>query len=64
MKSPTIGVLHPGDMGATVGASARANGLRVLWASEERSPQTRERAAAAGLEDAEDACVALSPPAM
>ena len=52
MKSPTIGVLHPGDMGTTVAASARANGLRVLWASEERSPKTRERAAAAGLEDA------------
>jgi 3-hydroxyisobutyrate dehydrogenase-like beta-hydroxyacid dehydrogenase len=53
MKSPTIGVLHPGDMGATVAASALANGSRVLWASEERSLQTRERAAAAGLEDAE-----------
>jgi 3-hydroxyisobutyrate dehydrogenase-like beta-hydroxyacid dehydrogenase len=52
MKSPTVGVLHPGDMGATVAASARANGLRVFWASEERSAQTRERAAAAGLEDA------------
>jgi 3-hydroxyisobutyrate dehydrogenase-like beta-hydroxyacid dehydrogenase len=52
MTIQTIGVLHPGDMGATVGASARAGGSRVLWASEERSPQTRERAAAAGLEDA------------
>jgi len=52
MKSPTIGVLHPGDMGATVAAAGRAGGSRVLWASEERSPQTRERAAAAGLEDA------------
>src|SRR3972149_5044812 len=52
MKSPTISVLPPGDMGATVAASARAGGSRVLWASEERSPQTRERAAAAGLEDA------------
>lgn len=51
MTSQTIGVLHPGDMGATVAASARANGLRVLWASETRSPQTRKRAAAAGLED-------------
>jgi 3-hydroxyisobutyrate dehydrogenase-like beta-hydroxyacid dehydrogenase len=40
-------------MGATVAASALANGSRVLWASEERSLQTRERAAAAGLEDAE-----------
>jgi len=52
MTSHTIGVLHPGEMGATVGASARAGGSRVLWASEGRSAQTRERAAAAGLEDA------------
>src|SRR5713226_2304132 len=51
MASSTIGLLHPGDMGSRVGASARANGLRVLWASEGRSPQTLERAAAAGLED-------------
>jgi 3-hydroxyisobutyrate dehydrogenase-like beta-hydroxyacid dehydrogenase len=39
-------------MGVTVGASARAGGSRVLWASEGRSAQTRERAAAAGIEDA------------
>ena len=52
MTNATIGVLHPGDMGGTVGASARANGLRVLWASEERSAQTRTRADGAGLEDA------------
>jgi 3-hydroxyisobutyrate dehydrogenase-like beta-hydroxyacid dehydrogenase len=51
MTNLTIGVLHPGDMGSTVGASARANVSRVLWASEERSAQTAERAAAAGLED-------------
>jgi 3-hydroxyisobutyrate dehydrogenase-like beta-hydroxyacid dehydrogenase len=52
MTSHTIGVLHPGEMGVTVGASARAGGSRVLWASEGRSAQTLERAAAAGLEDA------------
>jgi 3-hydroxyisobutyrate dehydrogenase-like beta-hydroxyacid dehydrogenase len=52
MTSHTIGVLHPGEMGVTVGASACAGGSRVLWASEGRSAQTRERAAAAGLEDA------------
>jgi 3-hydroxyisobutyrate dehydrogenase-like beta-hydroxyacid dehydrogenase len=52
MTSQTIGVLHPGEMGVTVGASVRAGGSRVLWASEGRSAQTRERAAAAGLEDA------------
>jgi len=52
MTDLTIGVLHPGEMGGSVGASARANVSRVLWASEERSAQTAERAAAAGLEDA------------
>ena len=48
----TIGLLHPGEMGASVGASARANGSRVLWVSEGRGAETRQRAAAAGLEDA------------
>jgi 3-hydroxyisobutyrate dehydrogenase-like beta-hydroxyacid dehydrogenase len=52
MTDLTIGVLHPGEMGGSVGASARANVSRVLWASEGRSAQTAERAAAAGLEDA------------
>jgi 3-hydroxyisobutyrate dehydrogenase-like beta-hydroxyacid dehydrogenase len=47
----TIGLLHPGEMGASVGASARAGGHRVLWASEGRGDDTRRRAAAAGLED-------------
>jgi 3-hydroxyisobutyrate dehydrogenase-like beta-hydroxyacid dehydrogenase len=48
----TIGLLHPGEMGASVGASARANGSRVLWVSEGRGADTRQRAAGAGLEDA------------
>jgi len=48
----TVGLLHPGDMGAVVGACARAAGQRVLWASAGRSAETRGRAAAAGLEDA------------
>ena len=48
----TIGLLHPGDMGAVVGACARAAGQRVLWASAGRSADTRARATAAGLEDA------------
>jgi 3-hydroxyisobutyrate dehydrogenase-like beta-hydroxyacid dehydrogenase len=52
MTDLTIGVLHPGEMGGSVGASARANVSRVLWASEGRSAPTAERAAAAGLEDA------------
>jgi len=48
----TIGLLHPGEMGASVGAAARANGARVLWASEGRGADTQRRAAGVGLEDA------------
>jgi 3-hydroxyisobutyrate dehydrogenase-like beta-hydroxyacid dehydrogenase len=48
----TIGVLHPGEMGSGVGASARAAGARVLWVSEGRGTATRTRAEADGLEDA------------
>ena len=51
MAARTVGLLHPGEMGAAVGAVLRGRGLRVLWASEGRSAGTRERAAAAGLED-------------
>lgn len=52
MAAVTIGVLHPGEMGSGVGASARATGARVLWVSEGRGPATRTRAEADGLEDA------------
>ncbi len=48
----TVGVLHPGEMGAAIGASARSSGAEVLWAPEGRSPATRQRAAEAGLEAA------------
>jgi 3-hydroxyisobutyrate dehydrogenase-like beta-hydroxyacid dehydrogenase len=67
----TIGILHPGDMGSVVGACALAAGARVLWASEGRSAGSRERAAAAGLEDARtvaavvaasDVIVSVCPP--
>jgi 3-hydroxyisobutyrate dehydrogenase-like beta-hydroxyacid dehydrogenase len=51
MAHLTVGVLHPGEMGSVVGAAARANGLRVLWASDGRSAGSRARAAKAGLED-------------
>ncbi len=47
----TIGLLNPGEMGSAVGASARTDGARVLWASEGRGGETRRRAEAAGLED-------------
>jgi 3-hydroxyisobutyrate dehydrogenase-like beta-hydroxyacid dehydrogenase len=47
----TVGLLHPGEMGAAVGAVLRGRGHRVLWASEGRSAETKARADAAGLED-------------
>jgi 3-hydroxyisobutyrate dehydrogenase-like beta-hydroxyacid dehydrogenase len=47
----TIALLHPGEMGAAVGACLVSRGIRVVWASENRSPATRERAEHAGLED-------------
>ena len=50
-SSTTVGLLHPGDMGAAVGATAVAGGARVLWASEGRSAATRARAREVGLED-------------
>ena len=50
--SRTVGIFHPGAMGASVAAAARTGGAAVLWASEGRSTSTAGRAAAAGLEDA------------
>ena len=47
----TIGLLHPGEMGATVGAAARANDVQVVWASNGRGSETRDRADASGLTD-------------
>jgi 3-hydroxyisobutyrate dehydrogenase-like beta-hydroxyacid dehydrogenase len=46
-----IGVLHPGEMGAAVGACLTQRGLTVLWASAGRGPATAARAASAGMRD-------------
>jgi 3-hydroxyisobutyrate dehydrogenase-like beta-hydroxyacid dehydrogenase len=51
MAAATIGLLHPGEMGAAVGSALRARGERVVWASDGRSAETRDRAEEAGLED-------------
>jgi hypothetical protein len=51
MDQNLIGVLHPGEMGAAVGACLVQRGLTVLWASAGRSAATADRAAAAGLRD-------------
>jgi 3-hydroxyisobutyrate dehydrogenase-like beta-hydroxyacid dehydrogenase len=48
----TIGLLHPGEMGAAIGAALVGGGHRVLWASAGRSAQSAARAEAAELVDA------------
>jgi 3-hydroxyisobutyrate dehydrogenase-like beta-hydroxyacid dehydrogenase len=47
-----IGLLHPGEMGAAVGACLTSRGHTVWWASTGRGPATVSRAKAAGLSDA------------
>ena len=46
---PTVGLLHPGAMGVSVGAALRMRGVRVLWCPNGRSSETRQRAEAEGL---------------
>lgn len=48
-----VGILHPGEMGISVAASAQNSGNIVFWASEGRSLQTRERAQRYSLVDAQ-----------
>jgi len=52
MAGQTVGLLHPGEMGAAVGAVLVRQGHRVVWASAGRSAKSRGRAQEAGLEDA------------
>lgn len=48
----TIGILHPGEMGARVAGLLGARGHRVLCAAGARGPETRRRARLAGVEEA------------
>ncbi|MCC6608511.1 MAG: DUF1932 domain-containing protein [Burkholderiales bacterium] len=59
MTNETIAILHPGEMGAAIGARLRSKDLSVVWAGAGRSAVTRARAAAAGLRDAGALCDAL-----
>lgn len=47
----SIGILYPGAMGISIAASALNSGHQVIWASENRSQATRERAAQHNLYD-------------
>jgi len=67
----TVALLHPGNMGVTIGAAAVASGARVVWASDRRSQATQDRARQAGLVDMEnltnavrasDVVLAVCPP--
>jgi hypothetical protein len=67
----TIGLVHPGEMGAAVGAALHDTGQTVVWASSGRSAATLKRAEEAGLEDVgaleelcrrSDVVVSLCPP--
>lgn len=51
MSESTVGILHPGEMGASIAAAISSTGRRVYWASEGRSGHTQARAEKAGLED-------------
>jgi 3-hydroxyisobutyrate dehydrogenase-like beta-hydroxyacid dehydrogenase len=71
MAPKNITLLHPGEMGAAVGACLRQRGLRVLWVSDGRSAATRARARASALLDtarledaldASDVVLSICPP--
>jgi hypothetical protein len=47
-----VGLLHPGEMGASVGAALAAGSGTALWAGAGRSEQSAQRAQRAGLTDA------------
>lgn len=72
MTISTLGILHPGAMGATIAASAKGVVPRVLWASAGRSGASKARADRHGLEDTgsvadlvrqSDLLVCVCPPA-
>src|SRR5262249_52434901 len=47
-----VGILHPGEMGISIAASAKNSGCDVYWTSEGRGSATRERAAKFELHEA------------
>ena len=46
-----VGILHPGQMGASVGAALAQGNNTVYWAGEGRSSATHERATESGFID-------------
>lgn len=54
MPASHIGMLHPGEMGSSVGAALRSRGVSVCWASAGRSEASARRAERADLADSGD----------
>lgn len=52
MQQKKIGIIHPGEMGSFVAASALKSGQAVFWAADGRSAATRDRAAKLKFADA------------
>ena len=50
----TAGLLHPGEMGAAIGAEIRRNGHDVVWCTAGRSAESRQRAHDADLRAVDD----------
>ncbi|MFF3863646.1 DUF1932 domain-containing protein [Streptomyces sp. NPDC002209] len=72
MDQPTVGILHPGSMGAAVAACGAANASAVLWCAAGRSTASAARAeqfgltpvgTLSGLLDRSDIVISLCPPA-
>lgn len=55
-----VGLLHPGEMGAAIGACLRTAGVEVRWASAGRGEATRARADAAGFTDVVEPAAVLA----
>jgi 3-hydroxyisobutyrate dehydrogenase-like beta-hydroxyacid dehydrogenase len=51
---PRVAVLHPGEMGAALGAALVETGAEVVWLPSGRTEATRRRANEAGLNPADD----------
>jgi 3-hydroxyisobutyrate dehydrogenase-like beta-hydroxyacid dehydrogenase len=51
MTNKTVALLHPGNMGTTIGVAAATSGARLVWVSEGRSKGSQDRARDAGLRD-------------
>ncbi|WP_031045532.1 DUF1932 domain-containing protein [Streptomyces sp. NRRL F-5650] len=72
MDQPTVGILHPGSMGAAVAACAATNAAAVLWCEAGRSAASAARSDQFGLTpvatmyellDRSDIVISLCPPA-